>query len=81
MSSPSNSTYSSSKRYGGAPKDVFNATFTDGTALAPSTRPKRTVAFVATRVVKDIKTLGNVDVEVETWAASNDDQRSGDVLS
>lgn len=45
------STYSSSTRYGGAPKEVFKATFTDGTALAPSTRPKTTAALLANRIL------------------------------
>lgn len=45
------STHSSSTRYGGAPKEVFNATFTDGTALTPSTRPRTTVALVANCLV------------------------------
>lgn len=76
------STHSSSTRYGGAPKEVFNATFTDGTALAPSTKPRSTVALVANRPVvfamvkstpgalftcERIKTLRDVEMEVETW--------------
>lgn len=44
-------THRSSTRYGGAAKEVFNATFTDGTALAPSTRLRSTVALVADRTV------------------------------
>ena len=42
-------TYSSSTRYGGAPNEVFKATFTDGTALMPTARPRRTAVVAVSR--------------------------------
>lgn len=76
------STYSSSTRYGGAPKEVFKATLTEGTALAPSTKPKTTAALLANLAVVfamvyqapsiyidmwRIETLRNIKVEARTW--------------
>jgi len=41
-------TYSNSTRYGGAPKEVFRPTLTEGTALALNARPKARAALTAT---------------------------------